>query len=124
MNIAKLKTTALSILIGLSFPGCGQTTVRDKKVNLKEIIQKENTIIVDVRTAEEFSAGHIEQSINIPLSSLPYSVEKLSTFDNIILVCQSGNRSGRAKMLLEEKGLKNVYNGGGWWALNERLKNE
>ena len=124
MNISKLKYSALSFIIGLSFLCCGQTGGRGKNVNWKEMLRKENTIIVDVRTPDEFVAGRIEKSINIPLSVLPDSVEYLRTFDNIILVCRSGNRSGKAKVLLEKNGLKNVYNGGGWESLDKELKVE
>ena len=35
--------------------------------NINEILKKENVTIIDVRTEEEFSEGHLENSINIPL---------------------------------------------------------
>ena len=128
MNISKFKKSTLSLIIGtvltLTLACSGQPVAKYENVNFKELSLKENTIIVDVRTPEEFNTGHIENSINIPLSVLPDSVESLKKFDAIILVCRSGNRSGKAKVLLDEKGFKNVYNGGGWDRLNEKLKNE
>jgi rhodanese-related sulfurtransferase len=97
-----------------------------KKVDFTKLAQKSTTIIIDVRTPEEFSEGHIKQSINIPLqifSDFPSAfsfgfpsqvIEDLRRFETIILVCRTGNRSGQAKELLEEKGFENAYNGGAW----------
>ena len=85
-------------------------------VNFAEMIQNPNTVIVDVRTVEEFEEGHIPQSINIPLTEITAAAERLERYDSVILICRSGNRSGQAKTILEEIGLTNVYNGGGWEA--------
>ena len=90
-----------------------------KEVNYKKLVQKSKTVIIDVRTVEEFEAGHMPQTINIPLQVFPDSIDDLKRFEDIILICRSGNRSGKAKILMEERGFKNVYNGGGWVAFQE-----
>ena len=108
-----LVLSILTVLItGLLF-SCVRETQK-KRIDFRELSQKPNTIIIDVRTPAEFATGHIKESINIPLQVLPDSVENLKRFENIILVCRSGNRSGSAKILLEERGLENIYNGGSW----------
>jgi len=89
----------------------------------RTLAQQPGTAIIDVRTTSEFAAGHIPQSINIPLHVLLDSVEKLEGFENIILVCRSGNRSGQAKVLLQERGFENVFNGGSWQAFQRRYLN-
>ncbi len=73
-----------------------------------------NTIIVDVRTVEEWNEGHAECSLNIPLDIIRTKVEELKKYDKIVLVCRSGARAGSAKIELESLGLKNIENLGAW----------
>ena len=90
------------------------------RVNFAQLAQEPTTVIIDVRTPAEFSAGHIEQSINIPLQVFPDSIEGLRRFETIILVCRSGNRSGQAKTMLDERGFENAHNGGAWDVFRRR----
>ena len=72
-------------------------------------------IIVDVRTVEEWNGdGHANCSVNIPLSDLSTKIEELKKYQEITLVCRSGNRANNAKSMLEEAGLKNITNLGAW----------
>jgi rhodanese-related sulfurtransferase len=72
-------------------------------------------IIVDVRTIEEWNGdGHANCSVNIPLSDLSTKIEDLKKYQEITLVCRSGNRANTAKSMLEEAGLKNITNLGAW----------
>lgn len=72
-------------------------------------------IIVDVRTIEEWNGdGHANCSVNIPLSDLSTKIEELKKYQEITLVCRSGNRANNAKSMLEEAGLKNITNLGAW----------
>ena len=83
-------------------------------MSIENIDIKEATII-DVRTPGEFMMGKVEESINIPLDEVPSRIEEFKTIEgDIILCCASGNRSGQATMFLQQNGLSNVYNGGGW----------
>lgn len=83
---------------------------------------KDGAVIVDVRSKSEFANGHIKGSKNIPLSGLN---SKLGSFKDknlpIITCCASGMRSASAKKLLRSKGYTNVYNGGGWARLNNKI---
>jgi phage shock protein E len=69
-------------------------------------------LIVDVREPDEFSAGHIDGALNVPLDSIMTSdLAGVSKDDQIILYCNSGNRSGLAQQILVARGYKNVQNG-------------
>ena len=73
------------------------------------------TIIVDVRTPEEWTNdGHADCTTLIPLNELESKIETLRSYDKIVFVCRSGGRAGRAKELLESKGFKDVSNAGPW----------
>lgn len=95
--------------------------VADAEV-LRRLAAKETTVIVDVRTPQEYSEGHIDKTVNIPLPLLSDSIEVLKKYENVVLICRSGGRASRAKKQLEESGFTNVYNGGGWQSLKAILE--
>lgn len=72
--------------------------------------EKPETILIDVRSPQEYKEGHLEASINIPLYSLQaQEEEKLpDKSQSIILYCQSGNRSRKAMEILRKDGYQNV----------------
>ncbi|NEW05407.1 rhodanese-like domain-containing protein [Paenibacillus sp. SYP-B3998] len=74
----------------------------------------EQLTIIDVREDEEVAAGMIPGAKHIPLGQLPERHTDIPQTEEIILVCRSGNRSGRAFDYLESlgyKGLKNMTGG-------------
>lgn len=87
-------------------------------VDLAQLI-KDGAAIIDVRTPGEFASGHVKGSINIPLDSISSQTDKLKKYNQIIVCCRSGNRSGMAKRMLSAKGFKNVVNGGSWQNVNQ-----
>ena len=94
-----------------------------KTTNYVQLMQ-EGAIILDVRTTGEFSTGHINGAINIPLDKLSNNLEKLKAKNKpIITCCASGMRSASAKGILLSKGYGKVYNGGAWHRLNLKLNN-
>jgi rhodanese-related sulfurtransferase len=89
-------------------------------VDYKDLLSK-GALIVDVRTPGEYSDGHINQSINIPLNALPQKLNDLKKKNKpIITVCRSGSRSSMAKSMLSQQGIE-AYNGGGWISLQYKL---
>ena len=79
-------------------------------------------IIIDVRSESEFYSGHIQKSLNIPLSEISSKTEQLTDKDQqIITCCASGIRSSAAAKILRAKGYTNVVNGGGWSSLERKL---
>ncbi|MDR1331645.1 MAG: rhodanese-like domain-containing protein [Tannerella sp.] len=88
---------------------------------LRELVRHESTLIVDVRTPEEFGEGHIGNSVNIPLDVISEHVERLKPYASLIVVCRSGRRSAQAKTVLEEKDFTNVYDGGGWKEFESKI---
>ena len=86
---------------------------REKKADLKSIIEQ-GAFLVDVRTPGEFAGGHVKGSVNIPLDKIVSNLQTFKDKKNIIVFCQSGNRSSQAKSLLENNGIRPVVNGGTW----------
>ncbi len=94
-------------------------------MNLQKMLQEPTATVVDVRERWEFSMGKAEGSINIPLGEVMGRIGELEAMSKpLILICQSGNRSGIAAAILHGKGVREVYNGGSWMdvkALQSRL---
>lgn len=79
-------------------------------------------IIIDVRSKGEYQGGHIKGSLNIPLDTLKSNLSRFKKDQTIITCCASGMRSGSAKGVLEQNGFTEVYNGGGWTSLQQKIK--
>lgn len=76
--------------------------------------QGEELNIIDVREDEEVAEGMIPGAKHIPLGQLPFKHESIEKTDEIIMVCRSGQRSGKAVEYLEllgYKGAKNMIGG-------------
>lgn len=92
-----------------------------KSVDFAEL-KKNGAIILDVRSKGEFAGGHIKGAINIPVGDLQRNLSKLKDKNKpIITCCASGMRSASAKSILINNGFKEVYNGGGWMSLNNKI---
>lgn len=78
-------------------------------------------LIVDVRSAGEFSSGHIPGSLNVPLDRVPAGLSRHGKDKPIIVCCASGMRSGMARRMLLAAGHARVANGGSWQSLRQRL---
>lgn len=91
------------------------------KVDFKELMVR-NAQIIDVRTPSEFNTGHIKGALNIPVSLISQSLAKVSKDRPIITCCASGVRSASAKTILKSKGFEEVYNGGSWVSLQQKIK--
>lgn len=94
--------------------GIGQGT------DMKELVQN-GAQIIDVRTRNEFQGGHIHGSINIPLQELSKNLSRIKKDKPVITCCASGMRSASAKGILKANGITNVYNGGGWISLQNKI---
>ncbi|GAA5177595.1 rhodanese-like domain-containing protein [Niveibacterium umoris] len=84
------------------------------------LINRENAVVIDVREAAEFATGHLPNAKNFPLGELEKrsaEITKLAKNKPVILVCQSGARSGRAMDTLKAAGLEKVFNLAGGIAL-------
>ena len=83
---------------------------------------KDGAVILDVRSKGEFDGGHIRGAVNIPVDQLRNSLNRLKDKRKpIITCCASGMRSASAKSILLASGYAEVYNGGGWSSLQNKL---
>ena len=92
-----------------------------EKKSISQLLE-EGATIVDVRTPAEFKAGHLKQSINIPLDQLKAQLNKVDKDKPVITCCASGMRSASAKRIFKANGYEEVVNGGGWTSLQQYFR--
>ena len=81
---------------------------------VKEYSATPGAILLDVRTSEEYSGGHIPGSKNVPLQAIDKVASVAENKDTVLFVyCYSGARSRQAAGLLQRMGYRNVNNIGG-----------
>ena len=91
----------------------------DKMINLSETEwvklhdESEESVIIDVRTDDEFSTGYIGGAVNIDFymgNEFISKIEKLDKSKSYFIYCKSGARSGQTCELMKQKDFKKVYN--------------
>lgn len=85
----------------------------------KRLIDEEGYRYVDVRTEEEFVAGHADGAVNVPVAFagmrpnpefVPVVEANFAKDEKLVLGCKSGGRSARAAEMLVNAGFENVVN--------------
>ena len=95
----------------------------DINKGLKEYAEKENAVLLDVRTPQEYGEGHIPGSKNVPLQTLDKVTSIAENKDTVLYVyCYSGARSRQATAMLQHMGYTNVQNIGGIAAYHGKVE--
>ncbi len=94
-----------------------------KAAEAAELIENVNPLILDVRTPDEYKAGHIPGAGLLPVQVFAENIAKLEEYkeQDILVYCASGNRSTVASKMLIDSGFSRVYNlryGIGDWMRN------
>ena len=111
-----MKKIILLIIFALLFAQCRQ----NKAIDITELSQKDlkNAVLVDVRTPEEYSEGHLKHAVNINWFDEDFvqQTKILNKEKTIYLYCQKGGRSAKAAQLLDSLGYDVVDLLGGYEA--------
>lgn len=105
---------ATSAVAGLAACGSDSPSAQPTELDaaaFKERLEGDDAVILDVRTPEEFAAGHIEGAININVES-PTFGDEIAGLDQdtaYAVYCRSGNRSQVALDAMKAAGFKNAY---------------
>ena len=77
---------------------------------------KQGDILIDVRTADEFSNGRIPGAINIPVDEIRNRLDEIPIDQTIYIYCEAGLRGYLAQRILRQRGFNNVFNlSGGYY---------
>jgi rhodanese-related sulfurtransferase len=90
--------------------GAGGPSVNTLEATM--LMNKKDSLVLDVRTAEEFSQGHILGARNIPFDELEGRLKEIDRYKDkpIVVSCSTGNRAGTAAGVLRKHGFTNVVN--------------
>ena len=86
---------------------------RIKVDEAKRLIEKEKAPIIDVRTPEEYSGGHVPGAMLIPVDSLYTRIDDLPKNKSLVFICQVGQRSALACEIAAAMGVgeqSQIYN--------------
>jgi len=100
-------------LIAMSASCSGQAGPEMKPKEFSEKCYAENTILLDVRTPEEYEQGHLKGATLIDYleeKSFNEEIAKLDKNKTVYVYCRSGGRSGNAQEIMLKQGFKNVVN--------------
>ena len=111
----KLLTTILSAT-AILFPLTTSANTTHKVEQSVVQPEKAKGIWIDVRSAEEFNSGHLQNAVNIPHDQIIEGIKSVSSDKNapINLYCRSGRRAEVALNELKKAGYTNVTNHGGY----------
>lgn len=113
-----VKAACISAAIALAAAAAVMIFSSSKETDINSGVERyRNTpgaVLVDVRTAEEYSEGHIRGSVNVPLQRIQ-DISLIASDKNtpLFVYCRSGRRSAEAADWLKTAGYENVYNIGG-----------
>ena len=113
-NINKFFILSIFIIFVVLFTSCsnrGYSNINLKKA-IKTINNSTNLIMLDVRTAEEYSAGNIPNSINVDVLSPDFKskIDLLDKNKEYLVYCRSGNRAAIASSIMATNGFVKIYN--------------
>ena len=78
----------------------------------ERMMKKKNTVILDVRTPEEYKSGYIGNAVNYNVMDSLSFLQTISGLDKdqkFLLYCKSGRRSGKALVMMKDMGFKKVH---------------
>jgi rhodanese-related sulfurtransferase len=92
-----------------------------KQITPRELDLKKGMMLIDVRTEEEYKKGHIPSAVHVPLADIGDRIKKVKKDKELVLYCQTGNRSIWAIKRLMGMGYKNLTNLKGGYSAWKRI---
>ncbi len=73
--------------------------------------KQERILVLDVRSEEEFEAGHVPGAVHIPYDQLESRIDEVEAAspDKVVVYCERGGRAGKAEATLQQAGIEEVY---------------
>jgi rhodanese-related sulfurtransferase len=104
---------AIALISGgaLLLPSLQRRGARLTQLQATQKINQGKTLVLDVRSAEEFASGHLANAKNIPLNELESRIKEIekSKTHTVIAVCAKGVRSSNAVAILNKAGFEQAF---------------
>ncbi len=107
----RLPLALLAALLAFPAMAAGPASIEPKSLGARIAWADQSLVVLDVRTPEEFAAGHLPGAINIPHTELASRVAELegARENDIVVYCRSGARAATALGVLEKSGFKRLF---------------
>lgn len=117
-----MKKVLFSLLFLSSFFAVAQHSNREMSPSAAKINSR--SLLIDVRTPEEFNEGHLPNAVNIDWLSTEFNkaFDSVSKRKKIYVYCRSGKRSEKAASRLDSLGFKRVVNLTGGYNAYEKMQ--
>lgn len=102
------------LVLCINISACDSSIAGNKQISAAELVEQikldKVPMILDVRTQEEYSEGHIPGAINIEYRELPSRIDEINAFTNkkIVVYCERGVRANIAEETLNKAGFTEV----------------
>jgi rhodanese-related sulfurtransferase len=103
-SLAAVATGLLAASIATAAP----PMVTPQQVHELQVKKDPSLLVIDVRSPEEFAAGHVPGAVNIPHDLVASRLAEIPKDKEVVLYCRSGRRSGLAAETLEANGYKDL----------------
>lgn len=104
---------AIAVVSGaaLLFPAIQRRGAKLSQLQATQLMNQGKSLILDVRSAEEFATGHLQNAKHIPLPELSTRLKEIekSKTSTVITVCERGTRASSAASLLTKAGFGQVF---------------
>jgi phage shock protein E len=105
-----------AVAVAVALSGCSQQPTTNvpsdgsKQTTSREVPVPSDSMIIDVRSAEEFSTGHLQGAVNIDVNGPTFDsiISGLDPNGSYLLYCRSGNRSAVAAERMRQAGIVNI----------------
>jgi rhodanese-related sulfurtransferase len=114
LNANSIGWVLVLLAVSLLASACSEAEQADvKEISQQELMSSPPTgvLILDVRTQEEFSSGHVPGAVNIPHDELASRLADLESDTDrpVVVYCRSGRRAGFASSVLVDAGYTNIF---------------
>ena len=99
---------AMASALGLSWSFARSAAVALEPSRAVQVIEREGGVFLDIRSAAEFSRGHIVRAVNLPAEEIPKRAKEIGRYKEkpVVVVCQQGIRAKHAVRKLVELGFQ------------------
>ena len=105
---------AVLLVLCINIAACNSTNAGTKQISATELVElikiEKAPVILDVRSADEYSQGRVPGAINIEYRELPSRIDEIRNLGNrkIVVYCETGVRANIAKDTLKKAGFTDI----------------
>jgi len=105
----QMKISSILFLIATFLYACNTSNNVLDITQFEQKLLDTNIVLIDVRTPQEYTQGHIEGALNIDFYGDNFEMKAIDQSKTILVYCKSGNRSGKAVSIISRNNFKDVY---------------